>query len=116
MISTLLWFGLIALVFFMMMRGGCGSHVMGHGHRDRTADRRPALPPANQPPATPQTATDPVCGMAVPTATAKTSVFDGSVYYFCSAQHRDVFEGNPGAYVTKTQPASGQEKAHRHGC
>jgi hypothetical protein len=30
--ETLIYFALFAGLFFLMMRFGCGSHVMGHGH------------------------------------------------------------------------------------
>lgn len=118
MISTLLWFGLIALFFFMMMRGGCGGHVMGHGHRDHGSDTgRAPPPPANTASGSAEeTAIDPVCGMQVATATAKSSLYRGTVYYFCSAQHRDAFESGPDAYLNRSAPASAQQEAHSHGC
>ena len=31
-LSSVLYFLVWALAFFVMMRFGCGSHVMGHGH------------------------------------------------------------------------------------
>ena len=30
--ETLLWFAIWAALIFLMMRFGCGAHVMGHGH------------------------------------------------------------------------------------
>ena len=42
---------------------------------------------------------DPVCGKTVSTATAKPSVHEGSVYYFCSRECREVFEAAPEQYV-----------------
>jgi YHS domain-containing protein len=38
---------------------------------------------------------DPVCRMSVRTDGAKSSVYRGTIYYFCSAEHRDAFEADP---------------------
>ncbi len=111
MLSSLLWFGLIAAFFFLMMRGGCGSHVMGHGHHDHAGGTGGSGPGGTA--AT--TAIDPVCGMQVETATARTSVYRGTVYYFCSAQHRDAFENDPDFYLNRSAPAAGQQEAQTHG-
>ena len=111
MLSSLLWFGLIAAFFFLMMRGGCGSHVMGHGHHDHAGGTGGSG--AGGTAAT--TAIDPVCGMQVETAAAKTSVYRGTAYYFCSAQHRDAFENSPDSYLNRSAPAAGQQEAHTHG-
>lgn len=64
LIYFLIWGGL----FFLMMRFGCGTHVMGHGHGHsdgRDAPNSGALPPP------PDKAVDPVCHMAVETPKAK---------------------------------------------
>ena len=42
---------------------------------------------------------DPVCGKTVSTHGAKPSVSDGSVYYFCSRECREIFETAPEQYV-----------------
>jgi YHS domain-containing protein len=91
----LLWAGLI----FVMMRYCCGMHVMGHGHHhgeagsgDRSKDGNLHWQPPNQ-------AVDPVCGMTVQTAGAKSAVHDGHVYYFCSQDCRQKFEAYPASYV-----------------
>ncbi len=89
--SALLYFALWAGLFFLMMRFGCGTHVMGHGHGHRGHDRAQWTPPA--------TDVDPVCRMSVRTDGAKSSVYRGRVYYFCSAEHRDAFEAEPARYV-----------------
>jgi len=47
-------------------------------------------------------ARDPVCGMAVDTATAQyRSIFQGQTYYFCSAECRQTFEANPARYAAR---------------
>lgn len=79
-----------ALLFFFMIRFGCGAHMMGHHHHRNHShssddDRLHASPEAR----------DPVCGRMVQTSTAKSSLFDGSAYYFCSHACRDKFEASP---------------------
>ncbi|MFZ5862325.1 MAG: YHS domain-containing protein [Nitrospirota bacterium] len=42
---------------------------------------------------------DPVCGMAVEVTAAKTSVYRGQTYYFCSNECREKFEATPTSYA-----------------
>lgn len=112
-LQSLLWFGLIAIFFFLMMRGGCGSHVMGHGRHSN--DGQP--PGSGNGPSRMQTGTavDPVCGRQVDPVSAKSSMFRGQAYFFCSAEHRDAFEADPERYIRqRTVPASSGEH-HAHG-
>jgi YHS domain-containing protein len=99
-VEALLYFALWAGIIFLMMRFGCGAHVMGHG--DRRADGKSIdgasgsgdlrwVPPAKD--------IDPVCGKTVSTDKAKPSVYDGRVYYFCSRECRELFEAAPDLYV-----------------
>ncbi|MDH4189121.1 MAG: YHS domain-containing protein [Betaproteobacteria bacterium] len=92
--TLLLWGGL----FFLMMRYGCGAHMMGgHGKHGR---HRHGAPPADG-----GAQRDPVCGMAIdPLQAAAASVHAGATYYFCSAACRDRFERAPREYLTA--PAS----------
>lgn len=111
--TSLLWFGLIALFFFLMMRGGCGAHVMGHGHQH---DDQPQPAPGSDPAMTQSgPAIDPVCGMQVDPASAKSSVYRNKVYFFCSAEHRDTFEANPDKYATKGSVPATAGGQHVHG-
>lgn len=82
--GLILWGGL----FFLMMRYGCGAHMMGrHKHGGHGA----AAPGGE--------AKDPVCGMTVdPEHAAAAAVRAGSTYYFCSASCRDKFERAPERY------------------
>ena len=93
--SALLWFAIWGVVIFLMMRFGCGAHVLGHGHEGASGGpdggKLRWVPP--------ETDVDPVCGKTVKTADGKPSVFDGHVYYFCSRDCREVFEAAPGLYV-----------------
>ncbi len=97
-LENVLYFLIWAGLFFIMMRFGCGSHIMGHGHYHSSApgDRRnepnPGWVPSDQ-------AVDPVCRMNIKTAGAKSAVYKGRPYYFCSQSCRDKFEGAPASYV-----------------
>lgn len=43
---------------------------------------------------------DCVCNETVTTEKAKSSVYDGRVFYFCSRECREVFEAAPSTYLT----------------
>jgi YHS domain-containing protein len=91
-----------ALVFFFMMRFGCGAHIMGHGHHGQNGQN----PQTGDPLFRPSQAVDPVCGMSVTTAGAKTSFYQGRAYYFCSPTCRDKFEATPEQWTNReTSPA-----------
>lgn len=105
--EPLLYFGLWAIVIFLMMRYGCGAHVMGHGHgasHGRANSQSEATELRWVPP---EKDVDPVCGETVHTVTAKPSVHDGTVYYLCSRECRERFEAAPELYV----PEGGQVQA-----
>ena len=98
--TSLVYFAFWAVVIFLMLRFGCGAHVLGHGKakpgvRDEkgrgNAEALRWIPPEKD--------VDPVCGKSVGTDWAKSSVHDGSVYYFCSRECRELFEAAPEQYV-----------------
>ena len=98
--EALLYFAFWAGLIFLMMRFGCGAHIMGHGHghsrRESGKDGNPELrwvPPAKD--------IDPVCGRTVATDTAKSSVHAGNVYYFCSRECREAFEAAPDLHTAR---------------
>lgn len=104
-IEALVYFAVWAALIFVMMRFGCGAHVLGHGHHhgdQGTADR------TNGDMTPPREATDLVCGLTVEPSTAESSVHDRRVYYYCSHDCREKFEATPLAYVTSgaASPAS----------
>jgi len=100
----LFWAGLI----FLMMRYGCGAHVMGRsGHERRDGNNNQNLRWI-----APERDTDPVCGKSVQTINAKSSVFDGNVFYFCSRECREIFEAAPEQYVSGSEFSSRQLEAH----
>jgi YHS domain-containing protein len=92
--TLLLWGGF----FFLMMRIGCGAHMMGghanHGSHGEVGETK-----------------DPVCGMKVDqSSAASASGHGGKTYYFCSITCRDKFEKEPEKYTT--QVAAGQKYSH----
>jgi YHS domain-containing protein len=92
----IIWGGII----FLMMRFGCGAHIMGHRHGKAQAQNEHGKgedPEVRWVP--PKKDTDPVCGKTVATDKAKPSVHDGNVYYFCSRECREVFEAAPDLYL-----------------
>ncbi len=97
--QTLVYFLLWGAFIFFMMRFGCGAHVMGHSHRHggRKSDASKTVGGASWTP--PAKNSDPVCGMTVETAGAKSTVHDGHVYYFCSQNCREKFEASPQSYA-----------------
>jgi YHS domain-containing protein len=115
--QSLIYFLLFGALFLIMMRFGCGSHVMGHGHRhgsssshgDGASGRETA-------PAAPAKAVDPVCKMTVETANAKSSVYAGNIYYFCSQDCREKFEQSPVSYAgtTPRSPANTEQDHDAH--
>ncbi len=88
---------------FVMMRYGCGAHMMGgHGHHGGGEGKSSGDPTK-----------DPVCGMEIdPPRAAAASVHEGTTYYFCSGSCRDKFEREPQKYVPASELEHG---AHHHG-
>ncbi len=110
LIYFLFWAGL----FLLMMRIGCGAHVMGkHKHKTAEGDAEPGEAPVRWVP--PETDVDPVCGKTVRTDSAKSSVHDGSVYFFCSRDCREQFEAAPDSYVGTRHPAFDGTRESTHG-
>jgi YHS domain-containing protein len=112
--EALLYFALWGAAIFLMMRFGCGAHVMGHGHRHgrkgQTDQPDPAVELRWVPP---EKDFDPVCRETVATNQAKPSVYGGNVYYFCSRECREAFEAAPDVYVGAPGTARRQpERSH----
>lgn len=114
--DALIYFALWAGLIFLMLRFGCGKHVMGHGQGERDRPDR-GMPQSSDAIrwVPPETDVDPVCGKTVHTDTAKSSVHDGTVYYFCSPEHRDVFEAGPHLYVGPKSGGQPKQMDHAHG-
>ena len=106
-LGNVLYFLLWAVAFFLMMRFGCGAHVLGHGHQHGTS-------PGDGTGERPEHAVDPVCGKTVDIATAKSTLYGGHAYYFCSNDCRSTFEASPASY--RASSASSRHEGHHHGC
>lgn len=78
-------FLLFALLFFIMIRFGCGAHVGhgGHNHGGRS----------------PSDDRDPVCGMPVAADRGYSKMHAGQEYRFCSRDCLDKFEADPDRYT-----------------
>ena len=83
---------LFAVFFYLMMRFGCGAHMI-HGHGGHS-DRGGAI-------AQPGDRKDPVCGMDVATGEGYSKMHEGRQLQFCSKQCLDKFELSPEQYVTQ---------------
>ena len=88
LLSLLLFGGL----FFLMMRFGCGAHVMhgGHGHGNKTDAKDTDH-------------VDPVCGMSVDPESGYGKMHQGKLYRFCSRDCLDKFEAEPAHYAATKQ-------------
>lgn len=97
----LLWLLLYAGLFYLMMRYGCGAHMvhgghggasgggMAHGGHGEPAGRGNVS--ANL--------RDPVCGMEVAPATGYSRAYQGREYWFCSRKCLDQFDADPARYA-----------------
>ena len=76
-------FLLFAGFFYLMMRFGCGSHMV-HGHHRQGHGQEAG-----------SSQKDPVCGMDVEAGRGYSEVFGGHQYRFCSRKCLDKFDANP---------------------
>ncbi len=97
--EALLYFIIWAAAIFVMMRFGCGAHVMGHGRKHGQTEESPKTESSELRWVPPGTDIDPVCGKVVSTNEARATVHAGTVYYLCSRECREVFEIAPELYV-----------------
>ncbi len=97
--EALLYFIIWAAAIFVMMRFGCGAHVMGHGRKHGQTEESPKTETSELRWVPPETDTDPVCGKVVSTNEARATVHAGTVYYLCSRGCREAFEVAPELYV-----------------
>ena len=98
--EAILYFAIWAGLIFLVMRFGGGAHVMGLGHGSSGAQGRvDRVRGQGMRWIAPSKAVDPVCGEIVATDKARSNVFEGDVYYFCSRECREVFEAAPDIYL-----------------
>ena len=114
--DTLVYLALFAGAFLLMTRYGCGAHAFGHAHSHGGSGHDSAHAAAGgSPTLSADQDVDPVCGMTVEKASAKSAVHEGQVYYFCSQTCREKFEAAPETYTKKTGAAP-NSSGHHHGC
>ena len=83
---------LYAALFYLMMRFGCGAHMVhGHGVHDEGhgGSGAPGV-----------SGTDPVCGMSVAPGQGYTKNHQGRLLHFCSRNCLDKFEAEPQRYLS----------------
>jgi len=98
--SGLVWFLVIGVLFYFMMRGGCGSHAGHGGHQSGDGDRTQEKPTGG---------VDPVCGMRVEPDNGYAKVYRGVQYRFCSRDCLDKFDASPEKYLVQQHEAMGQQ-------
>ena len=117
--ETAFFFLIWAVMIFLMMRMGCGKHVVGHRHGKNNEGRSSGARGENEKDTLywepPMKDVDPVCGKTVATSQAKPSVFEGSVYYLCSHACREAFEAAPDIYTSENPQVSPVKVEHHYG-
>ena len=83
---------LFAVFFYLMMRFGCGAHMM-HGHRGAHRHGKNSDEQKKH--------TDPVCDMEVDVEQGYGKMYEGNLYRFCSRECLDKFEKEPRKYLLK---------------
>lgn len=85
-------FLLFALFFYLMMRFGCGAHMVhghgGHGGHGQHGDKGGKF-------------VDPVCGMDVDPDKGYGKMYQGEPYRFCSRSCLDKFDAEPEKYLNQ---------------
>jgi YHS domain-containing protein len=91
----LLSFLLFAVFFYLMMRFGCGAHMVhgGHDHKHGPKSVQGHGMGGNS-------VNDPVCGMAVEPGQGYSKHAQGQELRFCSRQCLDKFEAEPQRYLS----------------
>ena len=90
--DRLLSFLLFAALFYLMMRFGCGAHMVhgshgGHEHDGHQGEDKDSTK-------------DPVCGMPVKSRQGYSKHVQGQELRFCSRQCLDKFEAEPQRYLS----------------
>ena len=91
LISLLLFAGF----FYLMMRFGCGAHMVhgGHGKHGKHGGQG----------GTDVKHVDPVCGMQVDPQEGYGKMYGGELYRFCSRKCLDQFEDEPDKFLQKVE-------------
>ena len=80
---------LFAAFFYLMMRFGCGAHMV-HGHGGHSGHDGHGAPDGSM--------KDPVCGMEVEPGVGYAKMHQGRQYRFCSKKCLDQFDAEPLRY------------------
>lgn len=83
-------FLIFAGLFYLMMRYGCGAHMI-HGHHSKHNKQDESKKDV-----------DPVCGMNVDIDKGYGKMHEGTLYRFCSRKCLDQFENEPGNYIKQS--------------
>lgn len=88
-VNGLLWLLGFGIIFFLMMRFGCGAHIArgGVGNNEHVGDGRDDVGLDG--------ARDPVCGMNVAAGLGYAMAWNGRMVRFCSRACLDRFEAAP---------------------
>jgi hypothetical protein len=90
LLENVLYFVIWAGIIFLMMRYGWGAHIMGHGQHHGATGSDDHGSDSNMRWVPPDRAVDPVCGMTVQTAGAKSTVHDGHVADLLARPNREL--------------------------
>ena len=90
-------FIIFAALFYVMMRYGCGAHMI-HGHQRKHGNHQDDETKH----------VDPVCGMNVDITQGYGKMHQGILYRFCSRNCLDKFENNPDKYLTQSDGSGGE--------
>jgi YHS domain-containing protein len=90
----LIWLLAFAGFFYLMMRFGCGTHMVHGRHGGRSGHGRGTGGEGGK---------DPVCGMQVAADSGYTKMHAGTRYWFCSKPCLEKFDAEPARYATGTR-------------
>jgi len=93
----LLSFLIFAVLFYAMMRYGCGAHMV-HGHGDHAGHGGGG-----------KKYIDPVCDMEVEPDQGYGKMYEGRLYRFCTRSCLDKFDADPQRYLNK-RPGNEEDK------
>jgi YHS domain-containing protein len=88
---------LFAILFYIMMRFGCGAHMI-HGRHERHGDHGSHGNEVNH--------LDPVCGMKVDQNKGYGKMHAGRLYRFCSKGCLEKFDDDPEQYHNRQEDRS----------
>jgi len=95
--EALLWLLAFGVLFFVMMRYGCGAHIAHGGHGSHGGHGGHGEAQAG--------GKDPVCGMDVAPDKGYSMAWSGKTYRFCSRNCLEQFEAAPEKFAA---PAGGK--------